>query len=154
MTAFAAELLPATRPRYLMGVGTPPDLLYAIGCGVDMFDCVIPTQLAWQGTAFTSLGRVRVTRGANRDRDDALDPACGCSTCRQFSRAYLHHLMKCSEPLGPRLLTLHNLHYYLELMQKARDAIDAGDYAAFARRQLAAIDRHEHASPEPTRRAS
>jgi queuine tRNA-ribosyltransferase len=154
MTAYAAELLPALRPRYLMGVGTPPDLLFAIGCGVDMFDCVIPTQLAWQGTAFTSRGRVRITRGANRDRDDALDPTCACSTCHTFSRAYLHHLMKCSEPLGPRLLTIHNLHYYLDLMRLARAAIDAGEYGAFARQQLAAIDRHEHASAEPARRAS
>ncbi len=145
MTAFAAELLPADRPRYLMGVGTPPDLLYAIGCGVDMFDCVLPTHLAWQGTAFTSTGRVRVTRGANRTADVALDGACACSTCRSFSRSYLFHLFKCSEPLGPRLLSIHNLHHYLQLMQEARSAIEAGSYAAFARQKLDEIDRHEHA---------
>jgi queuine tRNA-ribosyltransferase len=145
VTAYAAELLPAARPRYLMGVGTPPDILYAIGCGVDMFDCVIPTHLAWQGTAFTSTGRVRITRGANRAAEEPLDAACACSTCRTFSRAYLHHLMKCSEPLGPRLLTIHNLHHYLQLMRDARDAIDAGVYAAFARDRLTEIDRHEHA---------
>ena len=149
VTGFAAELLPPERPRYLMGVGTPPDLLYAIGCGVDMFDCVIPTQLAWQGTAFTSTGRVKVSRGEYRDVDDSLDPACACSTCREYSRAYLYHLMKCSEPLGPRLLTIHNLHYYLGLMAQARAAIDRGDYAAFARQQLAAMDRHEHGAPPP-----
>jgi queuine tRNA-ribosyltransferase len=143
MTAFAAELLPAKFPRYLMGVGTPPDLLIAIGCGVDMFDCVIPTRLAWQGTAFTSTGRVRVTRGIYRLSDDPLDTACSCSTCATFTRAYLHHLMKCSEPLGPRLLTIHNLHYYLDLMGQARAAIDAGAYAAFARQKLAEMDRHE-----------
>ena len=146
MTAFAADLLPVERPRYLMGVGMPPDLLFAIGCGVDMFDCVIPTHLAWQGTAFTSTGRVRITRGASHLDDAPLDAACRCSTCRTFSRAYLHHLMKCQEPLGPRLLSIHNVHYYLELMQSARDAIDAGDYAAFARRRLTEIDRHEHAA--------
>ncbi|MES1205836.1 MAG: tRNA guanosine(34) transglycosylase Tgt [Pseudomonadota bacterium] len=146
MTAFTAELLPAARPRYLMGVGTPPDLLFAIGCGVDMFDCVIPSRLAWQGIAFTSTGRVRVTRGPNRDVDGPLDAACGCSTCRRFSRAYLHHLMKCGEPLGPRLLTVHNLWHYLELMREARAAISAGVYAAFARQRLAEIDRHEHAA--------
>jgi queuine tRNA-ribosyltransferase len=144
MTAFAAGLLPAATPRYLMGVGTPPDLLHAIGCGIDMFDCVIPTHLAWQGTAFTSTGRVRVTRGSTGLRDDALDASCACSTCRGFGRSYLHHLFKCSEPLGPRLLSVHNLHYYLQLMREARAAIDAGAYGAFARDKLAEIDRHEH----------
>ena len=144
MTAFAADLLPAATPRYLMGVGTPPDLLVAMGCGVDMFDCVIPTHLAWQGTAFTSTGRVRITRGAHQMSDAALDGACTCSTCRTYSRGYLHHLVKCSEPLGPRLLTIHNLHYYLDLMAQARAAIDAGVYAAFAKQKLSEIDRHEH----------
>ncbi|MEA2699502.1 MAG: queuine tRNA-ribosyltransferase [Myxococcales bacterium] len=145
MTAFAVDLLPVEKPRYLMGVGTPPDLLYAIGCGVDMFDCVIPTHLAWQGTAFTSTGRVRITRGPNRLSDQPLDERCACATCTTFSRAYLHHLYKCSEPLGPRLLSIHNLHYYLGLMQEARAAIDAGGYVAFARQRLSEIDRHEHA---------
>ena len=145
MTAFAADLLPADRPRYLMGVGTPPDILHAIGCGIDMFDCVIPTHLAWQGTAFTSTGRVRVTRGINRLSEEPLDACCACSTCRRFGRSYLYHLMKCSEPLGPRLLSIHNLHYYLQLMRDARAAIDAGQYAAFARQRLAEIDHHEHA---------
>ncbi|HEY0708090.1 MAG TPA: tRNA guanosine(34) transglycosylase Tgt [Polyangia bacterium] len=143
--AFAAELLPSERPRYLMGVGTPPDLLHAIGCGVDMFDCVLPTHLAWQGTAFTSTGRVRISRGVHAHSDVALDAACDCSTCRGYSRAYLHHLVKCSEPLGPRLLSIHNLHHYLQLMADARAAIEAGDYARFARQRLAEIDRHEHA---------
>jgi queuine tRNA-ribosyltransferase len=146
VTALAVELLPETSPRYLMGVGTPPDLLAAIARGVDMFDCVLPTHLAWQGTAFTSTGRVRVTRTANAVRDDALDAECACSTCTTFSRAYLHHLFKCSEPLGPRLLSVHNLHYYLNLMARARAAIDAGAYATFARETLARIDRHEHAA--------
>lgn len=145
MTAYTAELLPAERPRYLMGVGTPPDLLHAIGCGLDMFDCVLPTHLAWQGTAFASTGRVRITRGANRMAEEPLDAACACGTCRTFSRAYLHHLFKCSEPLGPRLLSIHNLHHYLQLMRDARAAIEAGVYVAFARQRLAEIDRHEHA---------
>ncbi|HEX3694541.1 MAG TPA: tRNA guanosine(34) transglycosylase Tgt [Polyangia bacterium] len=144
MTAFAAQLLPAYLPRYLMGVGTPPDLLYAIGCGVDMFDCVLPTHLAWQGTAFTSTGRVRITRGPHRLAEESLDARCACSTCATYSRAYLYHLYKCSEPLGPRLLSIHNLHHYLDLMRQARDAIDAGAYAAFARARLLEIDRHEH----------
>jgi queuine tRNA-ribosyltransferase len=145
ITAYAADLLPVDRPRYLMGVGTPPDLLHAIGCGIDMFDCVIPTHLAWQGTAFTSTGRVRITRGAHRLSDEPLDAACGCSTCRGYTRAYLYHLMKCSEPLGPRLLSIHNLHHYMQLMRDARAAIEAGTYAAFARQRLGEIDRHEHA---------
>jgi queuine tRNA-ribosyltransferase len=144
VTAMAAELLPADAPRYLMGVGTPPDLLAAIGCGVDMFDCVLPTHLAWQGTAFTSTGRVRVSRGAYSAADDSLDARCACVTCRTFSRAYLYHLFKCSEPLGPRLLSIHNLHHYMQLMREARVAIDAGAYAAFMRARLEEIDRHEH----------
>jgi queuine tRNA-ribosyltransferase len=143
--AYAASLLPADRPRYLMGVGTPPDLLHAIGCGIDMFDCVLPTHLAWQGTAFTSTGRVRITRGVHHHSDEPLDAACSCTTCQRYSRAYLHHLVKCSEPLGPRLLSIHNLTHYLQLMRDAQAAITAGTYAAFARRTLDALDRHEHA---------
>jgi queuine tRNA-ribosyltransferase len=146
MIAFACQRLPAERPRYLMGVGTPPDLLQAIGCGVDMFDCVLPTHLAWQGTAFTSTGRVRISRGVHRHDDGPLDARCACPTCRGFSRAYLHHLVKCSEPLGPRLLSIHNLHHYQQLMRDARAAIEAGDYPAFARQRLAELDRHEHAT--------
>jgi queuine tRNA-ribosyltransferase len=144
VTHLSAELLPSERPRYLMGVGTPPDLLQAILAGVDLFDCVLPTHLAWQGTAFTSTGRVRLTRGPNALSDDALDAACDCPTCRTASRAYLHHLFKCEEPLGPRLLSVHNLHHYHVLMAEARHAIEEGSYAAFARTRLQAIDRHEH----------
>jgi queuine tRNA-ribosyltransferase len=147
--AGAAELLPADKPRYLMGVGTPADLIEAIARGVDMFDCVIPTTLAWQGTAFTSTGRVRVTRGDHRLSNEPLDPTCGCTTCRTHSRGYLHHLIKCGEPLGPRLLSIHNLQHYLDLMRSARVAIEEGRYAAFAKETLAAIDRHEH---DPDRR--
>jgi queuine tRNA-ribosyltransferase len=144
-----AALLPEDRPRYLMGVGTPPDLLEAIARGVDLFDCVIPTTMAWQGTAFTSHGRVRLTRSEHRVADGPLDEACGCSTCRTFSRSYLHHLVKCREPLGPRLLSVHNVHHYLALMREARRAIEECRYAAFAREMLGAIDRHEH---DPARR--
>lgn len=144
MTALAAELLPADRPRYLMGVGTPPDLLEAMLAGVDMFDCVLPTHLAWQGTAFTSTGRVKVTRSSYAASDVPLDETCACNTCRSFTRAYLRHLFKCSEPLGPRLLSLHNLHHYLTLMADARLAIERGELVAFARAKLDAIDRHEH----------
>jgi queuine tRNA-ribosyltransferase len=149
VVARAAELLPGDRPRYLMGVGTPPDLLEGIARGVDLFDCVIPTTMAWQGTAFTWQGRVRLTRSEHHVADVPLDPACDCPTCRQFSRAYLHHLVKCREPLAPRLLSVHNVHHYLALMRAARRAIDEGRYGAFMRETLAAVDRHEH---DPSRR--
>ena len=144
ITHSSAELLPETRPRYLMGVGTPPDLLHAMLAGIDMFDCVLPTHLAWQGTAFTSTGRVKVTRGSCADADVALDAACACGTCQRFSRSYLNHLFKCSEPLGPRLLSMHNLHHYFSLMAESRRAILDGSFAAYARAKLDAIDRHEH----------
>ena len=146
VTALAAELLPTDRPRYLMGVGTPPDLLLAMLAGVDMFDCIIPTQLAAQGTAFTSTGRVRLTRLENVLSEAKLDVACTCATCATFSRAYLHHLFKAKEPLGPRLVSMHNLHYYHSLMADSRQAIEQGTFAAFAKEQLRAIDRHEHSA--------
>jgi queuine tRNA-ribosyltransferase len=144
MTELTADLLPASRPRYLMGVGTPPDLLNAMLAGVDMFDCVIPTMLAQQGTGFTSTGRVRLKRGPNADDDGPLDAACDCKTCTTFTRAYLHHLIKCNEPLGPRLIAMHNLHHYQELMSNSRRAIAEGVFAEFAKAKLEAIDRHEH----------
>jgi queuine tRNA-ribosyltransferase len=150
--ALAAEALPAAMPRYLMGVGTPPDILEAIGRGVDLFDCVLPTTMAWQGTAFTSRGRVKVSRTEYRLSDEPLDAACGCSTCTGYSRGYLFHLLKCKEPLAPRLLSFHNLHHYLDLARAAREAIEQGRYAAFARETLQAIDRHEHAEGTPGRK--
>jgi queuine tRNA-ribosyltransferase len=149
VVARTAELLPPDKPRYLMGVGTPPDLLQAIAEGIDMFDCVLPTTLAWQGTAFASTGRVRLTRSEHRLSDAPLDVTCGCGTCRTYARGYLHHLFKCREPLGPRLLAIHNLQHYLDLMRGARAAIDQGRYGAFARARLEALDRHEH---DPARR--
>lgn len=153
-THFTTELLPADRPRYLMGVGTPVDLLEAMHAGVDMFDCVIPTLMAWQGTAFTSTGRVRVKRGAESTKDVPLDANCSCQTCGRFSRSYLNHLFKCGEPLGSRLLSLHNLHYYNDLMVQARSHIDAGTYAAFAKTTIEQIDQHEHSGFSPGLKAS
>jgi queuine tRNA-ribosyltransferase len=144
ITSYAAELLPMDKPRYLMGVGTPPDLLLAIAAGIDMFDCVLPTHMAWQGTAFTSTGRVSMRRAVNAHADVPLDAACSCTTCRRYTRTYLHHLWKCGEPLGHRLLSLHNLHHYQDLMAEARTAIEQGRYAAYAKTKLEAIDRHEH----------
>ncbi len=153
VTHFAAELLPTDRPRYLMGVGTPPDLLQAMAAGIDMFDCILPTHMAWQGTAFTSTGRVKITRASYANADEPLDRDCPCATCTTFTRSYLHHLFKCSEPLGPRLLSMHNLHHYLALMADARAAIESGTYAAFASAKLEAIDRHEHSDKRMGREA-
>jgi queuine tRNA-ribosyltransferase len=146
---FSAERLPRDKPRYLMGVGTPPDLLEAIGAGVDVFDCVIPTRLAAQGSAFTRTGRVRVTRTRYFSSDEPLDDECDCATCRDYSRGYLHHLFKASEPLGPRLLSLHNLRHYNVLMRDARLAIEQGRYVAFAKDKLDQIDRHEDGELRP-----
>ncbi len=148
----AAGSLPEDKPRYLMGVGTPPDILEGIARGVDLFDCVIPTMLAWQSTAFTSTGRVRLDRLEHRLSDAPLDPRCACSTRTTFTRGCLHHLVKCREPLAPRLLSFHNLHHYLELAREAREAIDAGRFAAHARETLDRIDRHEHGVLQPGRK--
>jgi queuine tRNA-ribosyltransferase len=119
--------MPSDRPRYLMGVGTPVDIAEAVSRGVDMFDCVIPTRHARNGQLFTSRGIVKFRHAAYADDTSPPDPNCDCYTCRHYSLAYLRHLEKCSEILGPRLATLHNLHYYQRLMEKLRAAIDAGD---------------------------
>jgi queuine tRNA-ribosyltransferase len=132
-------LLPAEAPRYLMGVGTPEDLLECIARGVDMFDCVLPTRNARNGTLFTSVGRLNI-KGAAFARDEGpVDPACSCYTCRHFSRAYLRHLYVAHEILGLRLNTIHNLHYYEALMRQAREAIEAGTFAAWQVERLAAM---------------
>ncbi|MBK8959198.1 MAG: tRNA guanosine(34) transglycosylase Tgt [Proteobacteria bacterium] len=133
ITAHTAALLPAAKPRYLMGVGTPQDLVAAVGAGVDMFDCVMPTRNARNGHLFTSQGVVRIRNARHRASTEPLDPACQCYTCRNYSRAYLHHLDKSNEILGARLNTTHNLAYYLALMRDARAAIQAGRYAEFSR---------------------
>jgi queuine tRNA-ribosyltransferase len=130
--AHVTPRLPATAPRYLMGVGTPEDLLDGIAAGIDMFDCVLPTRNARNGWLFTSQGDVKIRNSRYRDDTGPLDPACACPTCRGFSRAYLHHLHRVNEILGARLNTIHNLHYYLDLMRQARTAIEAGRFAAFA----------------------
>ena len=124
-------LLPADSPRYLMGVGTPQDLLEGIARGVDMFDCVLPTRNARNGGLFTSVGRLNI-KGAAYARDERpVDPACSCYSCRHFSRAYLRHLYVADEILGLRLNTIHNLHYYSELMHQARQAIETGTFPAW-----------------------
>ncbi len=130
-------LMPADRPRYLMGVGTPADIIKAVLLGVDMFDCVMPTRNARNGTLFTSRGIVRIRNARYRDDPRPLDEACSCYTCRHYSRAYLRHLDQCNEILGARLNTLHNLHFYLSLMDGIRRAIEAGRLAEWARAALA-----------------
>jgi queuine tRNA-ribosyltransferase len=124
--------MPANRPRYLMGVGRPEDIIEAVLRGVDMFDCVIPTRHARNGHLFTSTGVINIRNSAHHADVGPVDPACGCYTCRNYSRAYLRHLDRCNEILGSRLNTIHNLHFYLELMRSIRAAIGAGRLAAFA----------------------
>jgi queuine tRNA-ribosyltransferase len=138
-----AGWLPATLPRYLMGVGTPDDLVEGVLAGIDMFDCVLPTRNARNGHLFTSRGVVRIRNAAHRHDEAPLDAECGCYTCRGFSRAYLHHLDRCNEITGAVLNTLHNLHYYQALMRRLRDAIEAGTVAALA----ADLRRGWHAEP-------
>lgn len=122
---FTAELLPQDKPRYLMGVGTPLDILEAVHRGIDMFDCIIPTQVAQRGAAFTSRGYLQMRRGIYKFSEEKLDPACVCPTCARYSRAYLHHLTKTSETLGWQLLGKHNIHFYQQLMREIRESIIA-----------------------------
>ncbi len=129
--AHTAPQLPPERPRYLMGVGTPADIVAAVAAGVDLFDCVLPTRNARNGWAFTSAGVVKLRNARYRDDLAPLDAACECYTCRHFSRAYLHHLQRVNEMLGARLNTLHNLHYYQALMAGLRAAIEQRRLAAF-----------------------
>jgi len=126
-----APQLPADKPRYLMGVGTPEDIVAAVARGVDLFDCVMPTRNARNGWLFTRQGVVRIKNARYRDDTRPLDAACGCYACRHFTRAYLHHLHRVGEILGARLNTLHNLHYYHGLMTEIRDAVAAGRFADF-----------------------
>jgi queuine tRNA-ribosyltransferase len=124
--------LPAASPRYLMGVGTPADIVDAVLNGIDMFDCVMPTRNARNGWIFTRNGTIRLRNARYRDDVRPLDEACGCYTCRHFSRAYLHHLQRVNEILGSHLNTVHNLHFYQQLMSELRQAIEAGSLAEYA----------------------
>ena len=129
--AHTAPQMPADRPRYLMGVGTPEDLIEAIGAGIDMFDCVLPTRNARNGWLFTRYGDIKLRNSRYRIDTAPPDETCGCPACRRFTRAYLHHLQRVNEILGARLNTIHNLHYYLDLMKQARTAIAAQDFGEF-----------------------
>ena len=140
--AHTPHRLPAHKPRYLMGVGTPEDLVEGVASGVDMFDCVMPTRNARNGHMFTRFGDLKIRNARYKSEDAPVDMTCSCYTCKGrtmldgtasggFSRAYMHHLDRCGEMLGPMLSSIHNLHYYLNLMQEVRDALDAGTFGAF-----------------------
>lgn len=126
-----AHQMPSNKPRYLMGVGTPVDLLLAVDSGIDMFDCVLPTRVARNGTLFTSQGKISIKRTEYKEDSSPLDPECGCYTCRNYSKGYLRHLFLSGEILGSRLNTIHNLHFYFNMMNKAREAIREGRWAAY-----------------------
>ncbi len=128
-----APRLPEQAPRYLMGVGTPEDLVAGVSAGIDLFDCVLPTRNARNGWLFTQWGDLKLRNARYRLDERPVDEQCACYACSRFSRAYLHHLQKVNEILGARLATIHNLHYYLQLMRAMREAIAAGRFDSFAR---------------------
>jgi len=134
IVAHTPHRLPAAKPRYLMGVGTPEDLVEGVAAGVDMFDCVMPTRNARNGHLFTRFGDLKIRNARHKSDERPLDPTCTCPTCAGFSRAYLHHLDRCGEMLGPMLASVHNLHYYVNLMREVREALDEGTFPAFAQR--------------------
>jgi len=133
-----SDILPEDQPRYIMGIGAPEDLIEGINAGFDMFDCVMPTRNARNGALFTSFGRINIKAAIYAEDTGPIDPACGCYVCRNYSRAYLRHLYRSNEILASRLNSWHNLHYYLDLMARARAAIAEGRFAAFRKEFLAA----------------
>jgi len=143
----SASLLPADKPRYLMGVGTPLDILEAVHRGVDMFDCILPVSLAQRGVVFTSVGKLQLRRTVYRLSDEALDPACSCSCCQNHSRSYLHHLHKCDEPLGAQLMAIHNLSFYRQLMDTMRNRILDDSFAGFYQSMRIELARDDEAHP-------
>jgi queuine tRNA-ribosyltransferase len=147
MTELTAELLPADRPRYLMGVGTPLDLLEAVHRGVDMFDCILPTAWAQHGKAFTQHGRIDLRRGVHKLSAAPLDATCACEACTRYTRSYLHHLIKCKEPLGWQLLAFHNLRFYLELMSTIRGEVEADTFAEFYNQQRVLLGEDDRDNP-------
>ncbi len=131
--AHTPRLLPAHKPRYLMGVGTPEDLVAGVAAGVDLFDCVMPTRNARNGHLFTRFGDLKIRNARHREDESPADATCTCPCCKGFSRAYLHHLDRCGEMLGPMLASVHNLHYYLNLMAEVRRALDEGRFESYQR---------------------
>ncbi|MEW6534211.1 MAG: tRNA guanosine(34) transglycosylase Tgt [Candidatus Auribacterota bacterium] len=144
VTGYTVDYLPENQPRYVMGCGFPDDILTMVECGIDMFDCVIPTRYGRNGTGFTSSGKVPVKNGAYKSDFQPLDPECGCYTCRTFTRAYLRHLFNTGEMLGPALLSLHNIHFYLNLMRHVRSAIDNDNYLVFKHKFLSRYQEGEN----------
>jgi len=136
ITDFTTDFLPENRPRYLMGVGTPEDILECVERGIDMFDCVMPTRNARNGLLFTSYGKLHIKRQEWKLSDKPIDPNCNCYTCRNFSRGYLRHLYKAGEILALRLNTIHNLHFYISLVKEIRNAIKSGCFKKFKREKL------------------
>ena len=132
LLSHTAPLLPADRPRYLMGVGTPTDIVRAILSGIDMFDCVLPTRLGRNGTAYTRTGKVNLKNARYQEDFDPLDPNCSCEVCATYTRAYLRHLHKSGEILAARCLSYHNMHLYLRLMEEIREAIRADCFRQLA----------------------
>ncbi|HEX8311244.1 MAG TPA: tRNA guanosine(34) transglycosylase Tgt [Chthoniobacteraceae bacterium] len=147
MCELTAALLPEDRPRYLMGVGTPIDILEAVHRGVDMFDCIIPTQVAQRGGGFTSRGFLQLRRSVYKFSEEPLDPACTCRTCTRYSRAYLHHLTKTGETLGWQLLGLHNIHFYHQLMREIRESILADRFLSLYRQKRETLDAEDLDNP-------
>ena len=133
----SAPFLPEDKPRYAMGLGTPPQLIELIARGVDMFDCVLPTRLARHGTVFTAEGTLNLKNAEFTLQKEPIEEGCTCPACADFSRGYIRHLLKAEEILGLRLVTLHNLHFYLNLMTRTRAAIEAGTFAEFRRAFIA-----------------
>ena len=150
-TELTAKLLPQHLPRYLMGVGTPLDILEAVSRGVDMFDCILPTALAQRGVAFTSQGKLQLRRSAYKFEEERLDPACTCRTCVIYSRAYLHHLIKTGEVLGWHLVGLHNLHFYRKLMSDIRENILSDTFSSYYRQMKECLQQSDGDSTPPTR---
>ncbi len=139
---FSEPFLPPDRPRYAMGLGTPPQIVEMVARGVDMFDCVLPTRLARNGTAFTEVGTLNLKNNPYRLDEGPIEEECTCLTCRTFTRGYIRHLIKAEEILGLRLITTHNLHFYMNLMRRIREAIEGGAFASFRERFVGQYVRH------------
>ena len=144
MINYTTHLLPHDKPRYLMGIGDLTDVLEAVSAGIDMFDCVMPTRNARNGTLFTSKGRISIKREEFKTDPSPLDPDCECYTCKNYSKAYLRHLFMNKEILSMRLNTLHNLHFYLEFFRKMREAIEKGEFEKFRKEQTVILKNNFH----------
>jgi queuine tRNA-ribosyltransferase len=141
----SVPFLPAERPRYAMGLGTPPQIVEMVARGVDMFDCVLPTRLARNGTAFTRFGTLNLKNNPYRLDERPIEEECACATCRTFTRGYIRHLIKAEEILGLRLITMHNLYFYLDLTRQIRTSLDNGTFQQFRERFVAEYVKHEAA---------